>query len=302
MKNFFRQTLKAKGSTFVIAEADVYHSINSFHSHPELELLYVRSGQGTFSIGESSRRISSGTMILIGANIPHMFKFETNRYYDYAMKHGKTPVPLELLTLHFDYSKLGNEFISLPENSVLINLFELSKTGLIVTDNTKDTAIAYLKKIQTCPNYEQLPLLLQLLNKIGEHENTFHPIEKTSEKPFKKIDESRLTSIYLYTMDNFYREIKLKDIATIVHMVPNAFCHYFKSRTGRSYFDFLIEVRIEHACKLLKEGNESISYICNDSGFSNLSNFNRYFKLKIGKSPLSYRQGHRNTSLKPLQA
>ena len=96
--------------------------------------------------------------------------------------------------------------------------------------------------------------------------------------------------IYLYTMDNFYKEIKLSEIAAIVHMVPNAFCHYFRSRTGRSYFDFLIEVRFENACKMLIEGNESVASICTDSGFSNLSNFNRYFKKKMGKPPVSYRQ------------
>jgi AraC-like DNA-binding protein len=77
-------------------------------------------------------------------------------------------------------------------------------------------------------------------------------------------------------------------------MVPNAFCHYFKSRTGRSYFDFLIEVRIEHACKLLREENESVSTISANSGFNNLSNFNRYFKQQTGKSPTAYRQQYRS--------
>jgi AraC-like DNA-binding protein len=150
-----------------------------------------------------------------------------------------------------------------------------------------------LQKIESSFNYEQLPLLLQLLNGINGSEAILDSSGPTDKKPFKTIDETRLSMIYLYTMDNFYKEIKLKEIANIIHMVPNAFCHYFKSRTGRSYFDFLIAVRIEHACKLLREKNDSINSICHDSGFSNLSNFNRYFKVQTSKSPLEYRRNFR---------
>lgn len=296
MKDFFGQDIRAKGSTFTLARAEIYHALNSFNAHQEIELLYVRSGEGTFSIDNLSRRISSGTMILIGANVPHMFKFETNRYYDYAMKHGKTPTPLQLLTLHFDPNRLGNDFLSLPENTLLVNLLAAAKKGIIINEQTQPQIVYYLDQLENAPNYGQLPILLQLLNEIAEKEplgNAQERASKKESKPFKKIDETRLTMIYLYTMDNFYKEIKLKDIADIVHMVPNAFCHYFRSRTGRSYFDFLIEVRIEHACKLLREGNNSVTSICTDSGFSNLSNFNRYFKLQTGKSPLAYRQSNR---------
>ncbi|WP_113663327.1 AraC family transcriptional regulator [Pedobacter nanyangensis] len=294
--DYFGQHIKVKGSTFTLATAEVYHALNSFHTHQEVELLHIYSGEGTFSIDDQSKRISSGTMILIGSNVPHMLKFEINRYYDYAMKHGKTPIPLRLHTLHFNLNKLGNDFLSLPENAMLINLLTEAKKGIIISEQTKPQVIQYFNQLETCPNYNQLPLLLQLLNEIAESEAPTHSPKQPSgknQKPFKKIDETRLTMIYLYTMDNFYKEIKLKDIAAIVHMVPNAFCHYFRSRTGRSYFDFLIEVRIEHACKLLREGNDSVTSICTESGFSNLSNFNRYFKLQTGKPPLAYRQEQR---------
>ena len=293
MKEFFFQLLKVSNSTFTLAEADTYHALNNFHSHQEIELIYIKSGEGTFSIGKTSKRIAGDTMILIGSNVPHMFKFETNRYYDYAMKHAKPIVPLQLLTLHFDPNKLGNDFLMLPENVMLKSLLAKSKQGLLISQSSKTVAIEYLQKIETSRHYEQLPLLLQLLNKIGESEEISNLSDYEEKQTFKKIDESRLTTIYLFTMDNFYKDITLKKIADIIHMAPNAFCHYFKSRTGQTYFDFLITVRIEHACKLLREHNDSITSVCNDSGFSNLSNFNRYFKLQTGKSPLAYRNSYR---------
>jgi AraC-like DNA-binding protein len=208
------------------------------------------------------------------------------------MKHGKIPVPLQLLTLHFDPNRLGRDFLELPENGLLNDLLENAKQGLFIHEDSKHAALDQLQAIERSANYEQLPLLLQLLNKIAEGEG-ISISDRQEKKPFKKIDETRLTMIYLYTMDNFYKEIKLKEIANIIHMVPNAFCHYFKTRTGKTYFDFLISVRIEHACKLLKEKNDSITSVCHDSGFSNLSNFNRYFKLQTGATPLDYRRHYR---------
>lgn len=292
MKYFFSQEIKVSGSTFTLAEANIYHALNSFHSHQEIELIYVKSGEGIVSIADTSKRISGGTMILIGANVPHLFKFETNRYYDYAMKHGKITVPLELLTLHFDPNKLGNVFLALPENTLLNELLDNAKQGLFINVQVLDDVLEKLRALECAANYEQLPQLLQLLNTIAEGQGTWisHRREK---KPFKKIDETRLSMVYLYTMDNFYKEIKLRDIAGMIHMVPNAFCHYFRSRTGKTYFEFLISVRIEHACKLLKEKNDSITSVCHDSGFSNLSNFNRYFKLQTGTTPLEFRRSYR---------
>jgi AraC-like DNA-binding protein len=209
------------------------------------------------------------------------------------MKHGKQPVPLKLLTLHFNPNKLGSEFLALPENWMINTLLTEAKRGLLLNEDSKTVVRNYLTEIETSLSYEQLPLLLQMLNKINGSEVILDSSGAADKKPFKTIDETRLSMIYLYTMDNFYKEIKLKEIANIIHMVPNAFCHYFKSRTGRSYFDFLIAVRVEHACKLLREKNDNVSSICHDSGFSNLSNFNRYFRLQTGKSPLEYRRSFR---------
>ena len=106
---------------------------------------------------------------------------------------------------------------------------------------------------------------------------------------YNESDETRLTKVYLYTLNNFAKNIQLKEIADMIYMVPNAFCRYFKLRTNKSYFTFLMEVRIRHACKLLKENDYSVVVVCYESGFSNLSNFNRHFKRLTGKTPLEYK-------------
>ena len=100
-----------------------------------------------------------------------------------------------------------------------------------------------------------------------------------------------MNDVFQYAMDNFQDNISLDDIADIAFMSKNAFCRYFKKRTNKTFFQFLIEIRIEHACKLLyKDQDLSVSAISELCGFQNIANFNRKFKELKGITPTQYRQ------------
>ena len=92
---------------------------------------------------------------------------------------------------------------------------------------------------------------------------------------------------YLY--DNLMNNIKINDVAQLVSMTPSAFSHFFKKRTQRSFSDYLTDLRIGHAAKLLIETEKNISEICFDSGFNNISNFNRSFRAQKGCTPSEFR-------------
>ncbi|WP_317124787.1 helix-turn-helix domain-containing protein [Aureibaculum luteum] len=99
-----------------------------------------------------------------------------------------------------------------------------------------------------------------------------------------------MRNVFEFTMTHFNREVTLEKVATIANMTKNAFCKYFKKRTNKTYFQFLSELRIEHASKLLlSETNYSISEIAFESGFKNISNFNRQFKTIKNCSPSKYK-------------
>jgi len=102
----------------------------------------------------------------------------------------------------------------------------------------------------------------------------------------------KINLIYSYTFENFQSPISIKEVATEVNISPNSFCRYFKTRTLKTYWQFLLEVRIGFACKLLIEGEMSVAQICYECGFNNLSNFNRHFKTLLGKTPLQYSKSH----------
>jgi AraC-like DNA-binding protein len=103
-------------------------------------------------------------------------------------------------------------------------------------------------------------------------------------------EDDRINIIYDYSLKNFKRSIQLEEIAHVANISPNSFCRYFKSRTRKTYSQFLIEVRVGHACKLLIENNISIKQLCYESGFNNFTSFHKYFKMITGKSPLNYQR------------
>lgn len=277
-------------STFHLKESNHYHAFNNYHEHPEIEFLFIKEGLGSLLINNTIHEVRAGQLIIIGRNVPHMFKFEKHAYLNPLMKQGQMNLPIKLLTLHFDPEVTGKSFLQLPENALLNRLTGEAAKGIFIYGDTRKLITDIMHRILDAPAHRQLLLILELFTEVAlSTEKSFLSIAPKN-IPQTIEDEKRLTKVYLYTLNNFKRTIKLKEIADIVYMVPNAFCRFFKLRTNKSYFEFLMEIRIKQACKLLKEEDYSVVVVCYESGFSNLSNFNRHFKQLTGKTPLEYRK------------
>jgi AraC-like DNA-binding protein len=208
------------------------------------------------------------------------------------MLRGPIQLPINLLMLHFDPLLFGEAFINVPENGLIKQLLKKAGSGLLIEGSIKEEVMAIMNTLLTAPVNERLIQLLILLNKLASQEHK--PLtDDTDHMDFNRSDEARLTKIFLLTMHDFNKRIKLKTVAEAIYMAPNAFCNYFKQKTGKTYFEFLLEVRVNHACKLLRETDYSVVMICYDSGFTNLSNFNRHFKDITGNTPLGYRREYR---------
>src|SRR5690606_5437403 len=103
-------------------------------------------------------------------------------------------------------------------------------------------------------------------------------------------DNERIQAVFDYSIKNFKRKIKLEEIADVANISPNSFCRFFKSRTRKTYSQFLIELRVGYACKLLIETNQCLKRLCFESGFNNFTSFHKYFKIITGKSPMMYQR------------
>ena len=161
---------------------------------------------------------------------------------------------------------------------------------MILEGKTQVEVGKLMKKMLTEKGSEKMIVLLQVLALIAGSKDTKMILPIGFQPQINELNEDRINDVYSYTMKNFNQKIHTKQIASIANLSEHSFCRYFKTKTGKTYTNFLHEIRIKHACKLLSESKFSISQIINECGFVNYANFFRYFKMLIGKTPAEYQR------------
>lgn len=249
-----------------------------WHFHPEVELVYVRGGNGKRHVGNHISYYQDGDLMLIGSNLPH-----------YGFTDRLTGNKSETV-LQMKENFLGDDFINLPELKSVKELIENAKLGIVFTGSTKDNVGAKLENLNKLPALQKLIGLIGILSDLAESKEYFYLNPEVVSMEANAIDLHRTTLIYDYVRKHFTRNITLDEIAEESSMTVPAFCRYFKKLTNKTFTHFVNEHRIVHASKLLTEGLLNITDICFACGFNNISHFNRQFKEITGKSPSEYRK------------
>lgn len=257
---------------------------NRWHYHAEVELIHFKKGEGTQFIGDSIKRFKPGDVVLVGSNLPHYWRFD-DAYFEENAK-----VSADVRVAHFCDDFWGSQFLQLPENLHIRTILDKAKRGLQVTGKTRQKVGELLESLLNTDDSYRIIRLMEALHLIAACKH----LEPLSSIGFKydmiESDKDRINAIYDYSLKNFKRSIQLDEIAGVANISPNSFCRYFKSKTRKTYSQFLIEIRVGHACKLLIENNLSIKQLCYESGFNNFTSFHKYFKLITSKSPLNYQK------------
>ena len=169
-------------------------------------------------------------------------------------------------------------------------MLDKAKRGLQINGKPRQKIAELLDALLHSSDTLRIILLMEALTIIANSEE----LTTLSSLGFKydvaEDEKDRINAVYEYSIKNFKRPIQLEEIAGVANISPNSFCRYFKSRTRKTYSQFLIEIRVGHACKLLIENNLSIKQLCYESGFNNFTSFHKYFKLITSKSPLTYQR------------
>lgn len=231
-------------------------------------------------MGDHIAYFDKDELVLIGPNLPHFWKNDEDL----------DPMKAKAFVLHFRGDFLGERYMQLPEAHNISKLFDHAQSGLKITGETNNAVRSIIENLSSYVGFERLLMLqkmLSLISESGEVEPLASPGFVSS---FKTNQEERINKVYEYVMYNFQKKITLQDISSVAFMTEVAFCSYFKSRTGKSFFNFLNDIRIGYACRLLLEGDMNITEICYESGFNNLSYFNRQFKDHTKETPQQYRE------------
>ena len=274
---------KSLQQSFIVRHALVPHLYNRWHYHHELELLYVVKSNGTRFVGDIIQPFFAGDMVLVGSNVPHFWQND-EKYFQ-----GRKDISAEAILVQFLDDFVGDAF-QLPEMSHIKQLFSLAMHGLQFTGRTKEQAAAILWSMTEDNGKNKVIELMQLLDLLARSDE-YRKLSQLSYQPQLTVRSSeRIQLVCQYLLQNYKQPIALNEVAKVANMTEKAFCRFFKNSTLKTLVQFVTELRISHACKLLLEGNLSITEICFESGFNNLSNFNRIFKRNTGQTPKEYRQ------------
>lgn len=250
---------------------------DQLHQHEEIQISYIKAGRGSLILGDGITDYKERDVLVIGENIPHVFKSDPNASLKSVM-----------LTLFFAKKSFGKEFFDLTDLKNLKELFEASRYGIKLVNN-QEQVFKKLKKVKDQSKIQRIASLLEILD-ILIHSEKQALSSFVYQKTYTENEGKRMNAVFQYAMQHYREPITLDVIAAKANMSRNAFCRYFKKRTNKTFFQFLIEIRIEQACRLLYRSDEtSVSAISERCGFQNIANFNRKFKKLKGVTPTEYR-------------
>ncbi|MFR9532619.1 MAG: AraC family transcriptional regulator [Rikenellaceae bacterium] len=259
------------------------------HHHKEYELNFVENGAGvTRVVGDSIERISTYDLVLISSeNLEHVWEQGDCRSES-----------IHEITIQFSAEIFSSSLLMRNQFESINKMLDRAKQGLVFSLPAIMTVYAQLNRIASEPRgfYQMLKIFeilyeLSLFKDSRELSNTYF----TQVEP--NYESRRIAKVEAYIKDNYRQNITLSRVAEIAGMTPSAFSRYFKSRSGGTLSDYIINIRIGAAARMLVDSTSSIQEICFSCGFNNLSNFNRTFKRRKTITPKEFRDLYRKTKI-----
>jgi AraC-like DNA-binding protein len=279
----------AHDKTVIVQEEFLPHFYPHLHRHEEIQITLIHKGEGTLLIGDNVHQFNANEVFVIGANIPHVFKSPPS-YFD---NHDDRRI--HALTIFFNPRGKLSTLFDLPELKNLSSFFVNNYSGFRIPPIYFGDVSGRILSIKYTRQLEQLLQFFELLKSLGKLKNLRPLTTEPTRKADSSYDVERMNSIYAFITKNYKNDLTLDMVAEKAYMTPQAFCRYFKKHTGLTFISFLSEIRINEACKKLAAGTyESISAVAANCGFTNITNFNRVFKLIVGKSPSLYMRDFNN--------
>ena len=282
MQPIFLQRRPETNAAFKVCRNAEPYIHQSWHFHDELELVYIERGAGTQFIGDNIQSYREGDLFFLGPNVPHQWKSHSCN--------GKVSECADSsLALYFLEYFPGSEFYALPEMHKINKLIKEAARGVKVVDQyIKSSVYDKLCELLDLDGAEKVLGLFSILELIAGAKDNEILASTAFVESFNKSKDGRINGIYNFINDHFREDLTLQKMAAKVNMTPNSFCRYFKRATQKTPIEYLNEFRVNYVCQLLLREDKTIAQCAFESGFNNLANFNRRFKLVTGMTPRQY--------------
>jgi len=252
------------------------------HNHPEYELNLVMNASGNRIVGDKIEKYEGCDLVLLGPYLNHNWDDSDTDYQQEAHPHT--------VVLQFSETLFQGDFLSKSAFMPIKTMLNYSVRGIEYYGETRENVMHKLLRLVDLKGFEGALAFLEILQILAMSKENHLIASAGYSSKILSPESKRMDRVYGFIMENYRKKITAKEVASMVNMSESAFSHFFKKSTNRSFSNFLTETRLSEACKLLLESQDSVSEICFQCGFYNLSNFNRLFKKYRGMTPVEYRR------------
>lgn len=251
-----------------------------WHFHPEYELVLNIKSNGTRIVGDSVELFDSYDMVLIAGNIPHCWNYykQNNALPE---NHG--------IVVNFKLESLGEALLSQHELHSLKELLHESDRGIAFSVDDSKKAEKYLAQMINNKGIDKIIDFFNIIKILSSSGKRAYLCSENYKLAFDERGNKRMSDVYTYIRENYFKPIPLERIARVAKMSPFAFSRYFKKNSGAGFIEYLNRVRTNKACYLLRETEYAVHDIAMECGFSSISNFNKQFRKTEGISPRDFR-------------
>ena len=248
-----------------------------YHYHPELELTWIVHSSGHRFVGDSVAQFALGDLVLIGSNLPHVWI------------NPPTCRRAETVVVQFLPEFLGGQFFRLPEMAPVLRLFERAGRGLTFSTPARKKVSVGMEGLVEKTGPARLLALLEIFATLAADRGA-RPLCSARYAPTQDpAAGEKINAVYRHLTANFRETLFQADLARDFGLSPAAFSRFFRRATGRGFTETLNDMRLGHACELLRDTDQTVAEICYACGFENLANFNRQFRRRHGFSPREWR-------------
>ncbi len=255
-----------------------------WHYHPEYELTYISHGYGRRFVGDHTELFTTGDLVLLGPELPHFWRSDDDFHQ------GTLTQQVEAIVVQFPASFAEQGLVTLPETQAVCQLLARARYGLRFRVAISQQLAPALHQLVTKTGLTQVLALLDILAQLTTDPDAYPLASDGYQLAPGAADTERLKRVLEFMLAHFREDIPLTDIAEVADMVPAAFCRYFKKRTRKSFIEYLTDLRVGYARKLLTTSNLTVGMIGLEAGFTNVSHFHRQFKRHTGMTPAQYQR------------
>ncbi|MFN4254747.1 MAG: AraC family transcriptional regulator [Saprospiraceae bacterium] len=284
--NIYREITPVKAPDVFVVIDSVRNGFDyPIHNHPEYEINLVAGISGTRIVGDSTERYTDYDLVLLGPYLYH--KWDGDRHLQDSGQ------PYRVVTIQFAMDLFSGPMFQKERFLKIRQLLQNSSRGIKFHGKTFEEAARLMLSLTEDKGFTNIIEFLQLLDVFSQsNEADFLASEGFSPRALRS-ENNRIQVAYNHILRNFTKpDLKIGEVAGQVNMSESAFGHFFQKYAFRSFTQFLIDVRIGHACKLLLETDETVSQVAYKSGFNNLANFNRLFRKYRACTPQDYRKNY----------